>query len=131
YCMNKFLFVGFLLLVVLAGCNNARQTETRLTPEKFSQKINTTGSTQVVDVRTPEEYLEGHLENALNIDWNGNAFHEHISKLDRDKPVFVYCRSGRRSGEAAEHMRKNGFKEVYELGGGIVKWVEAGLPQEK
>ncbi|HLP11964.1 MAG TPA: rhodanese-like domain-containing protein [Flavobacteriales bacterium] len=128
---KKLLVLSIIALTAFANCNNAQTTETSLEPKQFSEKIKSNSEITVVDVRTTEEYLEGHLPNALNIDWNGNAFMEQVSKLDKEKPVMVYCRSGRRSGEAAAKMRKEGFKEVYELKGGIIAWTEQDLPQEK
>lgn len=84
----------------------------------------------VIDVRTPEEFNNGHLRNAQNIDWNGSGFENGINQFDKTKPVFVYCLSGGRSHAAAEKMRSMGFKSVYELDGGMMKWRAANLPEE-
>jgi thioredoxin len=84
-----------------------------------------------VDVRTPGEFSKGHLVNAQNIDYNGDNFKQEISKVDKTKPVYVYCLSGGRSGNAAREMRAMGYKEVYELDGGILKWRAANLPEAK
>ena len=69
------------------------------------------------------------MPNAKNIDWNGNDFQVQVSQLDKSKPVFVYCLSGGRSSSAAKQMRESGFKQVYELSGGIMKWRAADLPE--
>ena len=82
-------------------------------------------------MRTVEEFSRGHLLNAANIDWKGNDFQTQVSTLDKSKPVFVYCLSGGRSAEAVGQMRSDGFKEVYELQGGIMKWREANLPESR
>lgn len=84
----------------------------------------------MIDVRTPEEFAQGHLPMAENIDWNGRGFELQVGQYEKDRPVFVYCHSGSRSAAAAARMRKMGFTEVYELQGGIVKWRSAGLPEE-
>lgn len=84
----------------------------------------------LLDVRTPEEYAEAHIKGAKNIDWQGEHFSTEIAKLDKTQPVYVYCRSGKRSAEAAKQMRKDGFVKVYELSGGIMSWEEAGKPVE-
>ena len=84
----------------------------------------------ILDVRTPEEFAQGHLTNAVNINIYGN-FEEEVKKLDKDKPVLVYCRSGHRSGIAAKKMQKLGFKKVYNLSGGIIAWASAGKEVEK
>jgi rhodanese-related sulfurtransferase len=113
--------VGVLSMVSCQQGNKNGQKE-RLNATEFSKKINETTEAKIIDVRTPEEFEKGHLVNALNYDWNGNNFDSEISNLDKSKPLFVYCLSGGRSGSAASKMRTEGFKEVYELAGGIIKW---------
>jgi rhodanese-related sulfurtransferase len=76
---------------------------------------------QVLDVRTLKEYNSGHIEGAFLADWTQREqFNERIKSLDKNKPVYAYCLSGGRSRAAAAHLRKAGFKEVYNLEGGIV-----------
>jgi thioredoxin len=107
----------------------AQSSKTDLAAAEFATKIKELPGAPVVDVRTPEEFGKGHLENAKNINWNGDDFQTQISTLDKSKPVFVYCLSGGRSGAAAKQMRADGFKQVYELNGGIMKWRSANLPE--
>jgi len=95
----------------------------------FSKKITETEQALVLDVRTPEEFEKGHLENAVNIDWKGDDFNGNVSKIDRKTPVFVYCLSGGRSKAAADEMRKLGFEQVIELAGGIMQWRAENLPE--
>lgn len=102
-----------------------------LTAQEFSEKLKAQPTAKVVDVRTPEEYSEGHLPGALNINWNSGQFKQEILRLDTASAIFVYCLSGGRSASAAETMRSMGFSKVYELDGGIMKWRSAGLPQEQ
>lgn len=83
---------------------------------------------QLVDVRTPGEFQGGHLQNAVNIDYRGSDFSDRISQLDKSKPTFVYCLSGGRSSSAASAMKEMGFREVYNMDGGIMKWNAAGKP---
>jgi phage shock protein E len=85
----------------------------------------------VVDVRTPEEFAAGHIAGSSNVDFYAPDFLERLEGLDRDTPYFVYCRSGNRSASTIEAMRELGFTEVYELGGGVITWAEAGLPLER
>jgi rhodanese-related sulfurtransferase len=85
----------------------------------------------VLDIRTPEEYAEGHLAGSSNLDFYEPDFADSLDALDKDLPYFVYCRSGNRSSTAIETMKDLGFTEVYELDGGIVTWAEAGLPIEQ
>ena len=77
---------------------------------------------QLIDVRTPEEYNEGHIENATLINFMDDNFSTEIQKLNKDLPVYVYCRSGTRSGQAAELMRNLGFTAIYDLKGGFMAW---------
>jgi thioredoxin 1 len=123
----------YILAVLMSSCTmgQKKNTEFNLVPEKFLEAMNQYSSAPVLDVRTPEEYKAGFLEKAINVDWNGSDFNKGIAGLDKSKPVFVYCLSGGRSGEAASSMRKDGFLKVYELDGGILKWRSAGLPESK
>ncbi len=100
--------------------------QTLLTPEEFQNKISATTGEQLLDVRTPEEYKQGHLENANNIDYRNPAFRDRIKTLDRNKPVFVYCLAGGRSAAAALILHENGFREVYDMKGGFIKWTAGG-----
>lgn len=123
--------ITILLLSLITSCGMS-QTEVnsnQLDPKTFSKEMSTSSNYQLIDVRTPEEYSEGHISGALNIDWNGDEFESEMNQLDKSIPVYIYCRSGRRSAEAADFMRKNGFKTVKELDGGILNWQESGLPE--
>lgn len=101
-----------------------------LNPKQFSSKMIATKNLTLVDVRTTEEYAKGHLKGAVNIDWNGGTFESTFSGYDKSKNYFVYCRSGHRSGLAARWMREHGFKNVFELDGGITSWQSDGMPIE-
>ncbi len=79
---------------------------------------------QLVDVRTPEEFAEGHLSGAKNINVLEPEFITEVEKLDLDKPIYVYCRSGKRSAKAALILRDVGFKKIYDMEGGYIHWVE-------
>jgi thioredoxin 1 len=116
---------------VMSSCNSQAQTAGyNLDATAFAEKMNELPAAPVIDVRTPDEFANGHLKNAKNIDWNGTYFENGIARLEKDEPVFVYCLSGGRSHAAAEKMRGMGFKQVYELDGGIMKWRAANLPEE-
>jgi thioredoxin 1 len=117
------------LMLLLGSCSNAQTPNNHLSATDFAAKIKELPSAPLLDVRTAEEFSKGHLQNAKNIDWNGGHFDQQIANMDKSKPVFVYCLSGGRSGAAANKMRSEGFKEVYELNGGIMKWRGANLPE--
>ena len=82
----------------------------------------------VLDVRTPEEYAEGHVADATLIDFYEPDFADRIAELDPDVPYVVICRSGNRSSQAVALMRDLGFGDVTDVDGGIVAWTAAGLP---
>jgi thioredoxin 1 len=85
----------------------------------------------LLDVRTPEEFNAGHLPEAMLLDYNNDNFKKSATQLDKSKPVFVYCKTGGRSKSAASILRDLGFKEVYDLDGGITAWKNAGKTVEK
>ena len=80
----------------------------------------------LVDVRRDDEYINGHIENSINIDYMSDEFVDKTERLDKNMPIILYCRSGRRSYLSAIKLSKNGFKEVYNLEGGILSWIEIG-----
>lgn len=92
-----------------------------VTKSEFKTLI-TNKEAQLIDVRTASEYNGGHIANAKNIDFNGANFKSNIAKLDKNKPVLVYCQAGGRSGKAAAMMKEMGFKKVYDLEGGFGNW---------
>ena len=77
---------------------------------------------QLIDVRTPKEFKEGHIGNAVNIDVNDSNFISNIQKLNKNKRVYVYCRTGKRSALAAHQMDSLGFKKIYNLPVGYEGW---------
>ncbi|RRO25177.1 rhodanese-like domain-containing protein [Flavobacteriaceae bacterium 14752] len=80
---------------------------------------------QLVDVRTVKEFNENYIEGAENIVFDDN-FDQKLEGLQKDKPVIVYCRSGRRSAKCADILAKRGFKKIYDLKGGITQWMKEG-----
>jgi rhodanese-related sulfurtransferase len=75
----------------------------------------------IVDIRTPDEYAQGHIAGAINIDYKNNSFSERVRSLDQSKTYFVYCRSGHRTGEAIPIMRAAGIAHIVELQGGLMQ----------
>lgn len=108
-----------------AKSNSVKET---ISIDEFEKKLSQTTNAQLVDVRTPEEYAGGHLANAVNMDIKSENYKDQFSKLDKSKPVFVYCLAGARSAKAATIMQEMGFTEVYNMDGGINKWRNAGKP---
>lgn len=80
----------------------------------------------MIDVRTAQEFNEGHIKGAVNIDYYNSDFKQQLAKLDKSKPIAVYCAVGGRSGAGAQMAQQLGFKEVYDLEGGVVLWQRKG-----
>lgn len=114
-------------LFVLVFHNLSAQT--KISPEEAYHIITKKASKiQLLDVRTPTEFEEKHLERALSVDWNNSAIFEEVAKtLNKKKPVYVYCRSGARSAKAAQVLTAQGFN-VVEIEGGILNWESKSLP---
>lgn len=110
------------LLFLLLACGSEATTSAiktgtdgQVSIAQFNQLLKTKPSAQLVDVRTPKEFANGHLEGAINIDYKNANFSTAIEQLDKSKPVFVYCQAGGRSGKAYKRMKAMGFKEVYDM----------------
>jgi thioredoxin len=125
----KFRHVFFLLIsFTILSCNGQTSKKIEnIAPEAFSKKIKETPNAQILDVRTPEEFASEHIDNAVNVNWLGSDFAANTEKFDQSKPIFVYCKSGARSAKAAAKLEELGFKKIYQLEGGILKWNAAGL----
>lgn len=94
-----------------------------LSQEAFKERLATSDNYLLLDVRTPKEYDESHIEGALNVDiLNPEAFETGVSQLDSDKTLMIYCRSGRRSRKAAQKLQEMGFEKIYDLEGGFKSW---------
>ncbi|GAB79381.1 Rhodanese-related sulfurtransferase [Austwickia chelonae] len=104
-----------------AGGSSGRTLEA----EAFDKAAQAPG-TVLLDVRTPQEYTQGHLPGARNIDIAAADFRQQLEGLDRKVPYAVYCRSANRSAQAMKIMKDQGFVDVYHLGGGVVGWQNSG-----
>ncbi|SDG82740.1 rhodanese-like domain-containing protein [Psychroflexus sediminis] len=109
-----------LLLVLLSSCDRSKSNST-LVSSKEMKELMILDSVQLIDVRTLEEFREGHLAGAQNLIYD-NEFAYKIKQLDKSKPVAVYCRTGRRSEECSQILRDAGFKKIYQLKGGLSEW---------
>ena len=123
--MNRLFTFIFSILVTLSllSCKYvmAQEDATNLTPEAFSKAISGK-KVLLINVRTPEEYKAGHIPEAQNINYFEDDFQESLNKLDTLQPVYIYCRSGHRSGESVTNFKKAGFRKIYNLDGGILNW---------
>lgn len=97
----------------------------------FANKINSLENVQILDVRTPQEWGEGTIKNAIKMNFYDADFDQQIEQLDKSKPVLVYCKSGGRSAQTMSKLKNIGFKETYNLLGGITAWKSANQPTVK
>ena len=96
---------------------------TNLTQTQWEEQIPADSNAIVLDVRTPEEYGSGHIENAQNVDYlDEDFFVSEMEKADRSKAYYLYCRSGARSANACLLLEQMGFETVFNLRGGINNW---------
>lgn len=119
-------YTGLFLVTIL--CANIAFAQEKLSAKFFSDKLNTTPNAFILDVRTPAEVNRSYIKNAVFMDIHDSLFEKRISTIDKKLPVFVYCAIGVRSNDAAVMLRRLGFKQVYDLKGGIINWKLAGLP---
>jgi rhodanese-related sulfurtransferase len=118
------IFCFFLAMSLTTSCIETQTDREgiKLVTAEEMQSILELEDVQLVDVRTPKEHSEIRIANSQNIDFQSPTFDEDIEKLDKDKPVILYCKSGRRSAKCSRKMKDAGFTKVYDLEGGISKW---------
>jgi phage shock protein E len=127
--MKKIYFL-LILVLVFASCQAQENGKKLVSPEVFQSKVES-GNVQLIDVRTPKEFKQGHLKNAKNMHLYDQDFGSQIDKLDKKETVYVYCKAGGRSAEAVEIMQNHGFENIVELDGGTDSWTENGKPLEQ
>lgn len=131
----SFLFVLAMLMTVGSSCQQGSKTDNaqsaeaakvealRLSAADFKAKLDATGENiNLIDVRTPNEFADGNITGAVNINFFDEDFEAQIAKLNKDLPTFVYCQAGGRSQKACNAFEKLGFKEIYELEVGYGGW---------
>ena len=96
-----------------------KQVVELISPKDLNTKL---GDIQLIDIRTPREYAEGYIEGAININFFDRDFNAQMAKWNKDKELYIYCRSGNRTGKAARRLKDQGFTKIYDLQGGILNW---------
>ena len=121
------------MAVILASLVSADEKSAAATHVKPAEAAKLVDGKQVtvLDVRTPEEFAEGHIKGAKNIDFHGRDFAARLKELDKSKPYLVHCRSGGRSTSSLATFKELGFEKIFHLDGGITDWEAAKLPLEK
>jgi len=124
--MKQLWLIAFLSVSII-NCQQNTDPEYLIQTRQLFEILRGTDSIQLIDVRTPQEYQTSHIESAVNFNFFDENFVEQISTLNKKQPVYVYCRSGKRSAESISEFKKLGFDTIYSLEGGIIKWTEMGL----
>lgn len=119
--MKKILFILISSLIFLS-CKGQETEYFKILDTAQYEQIITQNDVTVIDVRTAGEYQEGHIKNAKNINVQSKDFREKMEKFDKEQPIYIYCRSGTRSGKAGKILEEMGFVEIYDLNGGILSW---------
>lgn len=126
---NIFISIAAFFGIAVSGCS--QDVVDVLEPEEFIAAAKADTSSVLLDVRRPDEFVDGHIDGAVNLNWlDVDSFSAGISRLDKGKSYYIYCRSGRRSNAAARKMKSLGF-DVHDMKGGILKWQELGSPVVK
>ena len=135
--MKKLFVLYSLAILVMTSCaqNKANGDELKpfignMAPKEYQENLKANNEIILIDVRTPQEYASGNIAKAKNIDFYSPDFADKISKLDRKRPIYLYCKSGGRSGSALEILTKQGFSHAVNLQGGMMAWNQAQLPIE-
>jgi len=140
--MNKIFIIVPICLVAVFSCDRPKSSTNNKysIPVEEAQIIRSVDSRDakiildeeediiLLDVRTPEEYAEGHLAGAKNLDYNAPNFTEQIQQLDPDQKYMLYCAVGGRSGKSLEIMKEMGFKQVYNVTEGFTELIDKGIP---
>ena len=120
--MNKILF--FFLFPILFFSQEIDSFNELVSYDIYKNKISTKDAL-VFDVRTTEEFNLGHIKGSINIDfYDEKLFVDFFQKINKTKPIYIYCRSGNRSKKSSEILKKIGFVKVYDLLGGYKNWIK-------
>ncbi|NRA94425.1 MAG: rhodanese-like domain-containing protein [Psychroserpens sp.] len=117
-------------LLFLSSCASEPNNEIKIVSPEEMQALLEMDDVQLVDVRTPEEHKSGFIKNSQNIDFTSPTFEQDIAKLDKNKPVILYCKAGGRSAKCSKKLKEAGFVKIYDLDGGITQWKFKGNPIE-
>lgn len=129
--LSSVLLLSFLVAACQQTTSSGKGVNEKVSLEQFEKLLQEKGNAIILDVRTPEEFNSGHVKGAVNLDIYNASFKENLSKLDKAKPVLVYCKAGGRSSDAAALMSELGFSEVYNFKGGMLAWSNANKPLVK
>ncbi len=120
-----------LITLLLFSCMDKKEPQVyKITADQMLEALENE-SIQLIDVRSEEEYCLGRLKNAQNICITNDDFRARAEELDKEKPVYLYCKVGGRSANAAQVLKEMGFKYIYDMSGGMDEWSEKGFETDK
>ena len=133
---NRILVMVF--IVSLSACNSSQKSPQQskgeivevMAPKAMYEVLKEAPYAQLIDVRTKDEYGVSHLKNSQNICITDDDFKTKVASLDKNAPIYVYCKKGGRSARAAKVLKEMGFTKIYDLQGGITAWDKARLDKE-
>ena len=124
--MRSAIVILSLVISLFFCCNkNVKATFKNISSDKLEVLINE-NDVKLIDVRRPSEFNNGHIENAINIDYYDGNFSKSFDNLDKSQTIVLYCKSGRRSSKSAVKLVEKGFNNVYNLDGGFEAWILKG-----
>lgn len=118
------------LLFMLSPAMACFAQVTKLEPIEYSKKLSVQ-PVLLIDIRTPQEFANGHIQGAINVDYYSATFAADIDKYAKNKPLYIYCRSGNRTSLATNQLVKLGYTQIFDLKSGIAGWQSADLPLVK
>lgn len=120
--------ISIIFCAILFNCKAQNDdVVTHVAPEELGLVLKDQNQMRLLDVRTPKEFKTGHIAGAENFDFLSEGFSKSLETLDRNEPLAIYCKSGRRSGKSIAVFKRLGFQKVYNLEGGILNWKSEGL----
>ena len=121
--MKQFI-VCFLMVLMGLSCKNEEPKGITVVDKAFLKREVIGKNVQLIDVRTPEEFNSGHIDDAINLNIiDSDSFLKQMESLKKDEPVYLYCKMGGRSNRAAQLLKENGFTDIYDYSGGYNDWV--------
>jgi|SRR5690606_6927836 rhodanese-related sulfurtransferase len=118
----KKLFLILLTSLFFVSCKGQETEHFKILDSAQYEQIITQNEVTIIDVRTPGEYKSGHIKNAQNINVQSGDFKAKMQNFEKEKPIYIYCRSGARSANAGKILEEMGFTEIYDLKGGVLSW---------
>ena len=123
---NLVIIASLTFLSMNLNAQAINQSEVQHVKAEEFLKLIESGEGQLVDIRTPKEYKAGHIRGAIMVDYYAPTYKEYLSKLDKETPIYIYCRSGNRTGRSVALLQQLGFKKIVNLHRGLIDWNNSG-----